>query len=255
MGDKMAYRVALDSIPEGKSGQEGLMAVNWMKAAEQDGIPTAFIVDRQSRVAWIGHPMAMEEPLAKVVANKWDIEAEAVKLKKAQEAAHKMRELNTKIAPAYQQKDYAKVLSILDDAIAKDPGLEEQLSFFKFNVLLQADKSADAAEYGAKLVDGKLKDNAMALNQLSWGIVDPAAPKKDPALIDLALKAALRADELSKEKDPAIADTLGAAYYASGNIDKAIETQERALTLAKGTQFEKDPSLAQHLSMYKAAKK
>jgi hypothetical protein len=69
------------------------------------------------------------------------------------------------------------------------------------------------------------------------------------------MKAALRADDVSKQKDPAIADTLAAAYFAAGKTAQAIETQERALKLAKGTQFEKDPSLAQHLATYKAAAK
>src|SRR5579871_321929 len=36
MGSKMDYRVAMDQIPQGKTSQAGLMAVNWMDAAHQN---------------------------------------------------------------------------------------------------------------------------------------------------------------------------------------------------------------------------
>ena len=58
MGDKMTYRVALDDKSQEKNGA---MAVNWMVAADQNGIPTAFIVNQQGRIAWIGHPMELTE--------------------------------------------------------------------------------------------------------------------------------------------------------------------------------------------------
>src|SRR6516225_6973214 len=53
MGDKMDYRVALDSVPAGKPRGDGAMAQGWMTAAGQDGIPTAFIINGEGRVAWI----------------------------------------------------------------------------------------------------------------------------------------------------------------------------------------------------------
>jgi thiol-disulfide isomerase/thioredoxin len=58
MGEKMTYRVALDD----KSQQsKGAMAVTWMEAADRKGIPVAFLVNRESRIVWVGHPMALEE--------------------------------------------------------------------------------------------------------------------------------------------------------------------------------------------------
>src|SRR5580700_2773202 len=58
MGESMTYRVALDD----KEGSEkGKMADTWMQAAGQNGIPTAFLIDTTGHVAWIGHPMALQE--------------------------------------------------------------------------------------------------------------------------------------------------------------------------------------------------
>jgi hypothetical protein len=58
MGDKMTYRVALDDKTSNKKGQ---MAQTWMDAAGRDGIPSAFLVDTQGKIAWIGHPMELKE--------------------------------------------------------------------------------------------------------------------------------------------------------------------------------------------------
>ena len=67
MGDKMDYHVAMDT-------EDAFMADHWMKAADQNGIPTAFLV-QFGRVVWIGHPMGgLEEALGEVVAGKFDLE-------------------------------------------------------------------------------------------------------------------------------------------------------------------------------------
>lgn len=255
MGAKMDYHVAMDAVPVGQNGQLGAMATTWMQAAEQNGIPAAFIVNKDSKIAWIGHPMKMEAPLAKIVAGTWDIKVEAENSRKAAITDRKLRDLQAAFIPAYQKKDYAKVVSILDDAIVSDPEIEGQVAPIKLMMLQRQGKTDEAADYITKLVGGALKDNIEGLNQVAWSLVDPDAPKKSTAaLVTAAVKAALRADDLSKGKDPAIADTLAAAYFADGKAAKAVQTQERAIAIAKGTQFERDPSFGQHLAKYKGGK-
>jgi thiol-disulfide isomerase/thioredoxin len=252
MGDKMNYCVAMDTVPPGKTGNDGLMAKTWMTAAGQDGIPSAFIINKDSKIAWIGHPMTMEEPLKKIIAGDWDLKAEKAKIEKEQDQKIKMMALRQKLQKAAQSGDQKQILAVIDQAISEDPSMEAQLGSAKFN-MLQKDPE-QAAAYGTHLVDKVLNDNAMGLNALSWSLVDPARPSKaDPKLVAVALKAIQRADELSKGKDPAIADTLGCAYFASGNVAKALETQERAVKLAKGTEFEKDPDIAKRLEQYRKA--
>ena len=48
-----------------------------MTAAGQGGIPTAFIVNGEGKIAWIGHPMEMEKPLEKVIAGTLDLKTAA----------------------------------------------------------------------------------------------------------------------------------------------------------------------------------
>jgi hypothetical protein len=62
MGDRMDYLVARDTAANH-------MAKSWLEAAGLDGIPSAFIVDGDGNIAWIGHPMdSMEKALDGVLS-------------------------------------------------------------------------------------------------------------------------------------------------------------------------------------------
>ncbi len=252
MGDKMDYCVALDDVAEGAARDTGKMAVNWMKAAEQKGIPTAFIIDKTTHIAWIGRPMDMDKPLEQIEAGKWDIKAARADMDKQQAIEKKMAEVSQKFRSA--GNDPAKRLAVLDDAIKSDPDMEPTLANIKFALMLNAQPDApETIAYAARLTETVFKDDSAQLNSVAWNLVDPAQPKRGKKLRAVALKAALRADALEQNKDAAIADTLAKAYFDNGNTAKAIETQTRALKLAKGTEMEKDASLAQHLAEYKKA--
>jgi thiol-disulfide isomerase/thioredoxin len=70
MGDKMEYTVACDD--ERKTSQ------GYMAAYGQNGIPTAFVVGKNGKVLWFGHPMAeLEETLEQVLEGKYDLAAAA----------------------------------------------------------------------------------------------------------------------------------------------------------------------------------
>jgi len=63
MGDKMDYRVALDRNRQTSAA--------YMTAFNQNGIPHAFIVDRDGRIAWHGHPMAgLDKAIEKILEGK-----------------------------------------------------------------------------------------------------------------------------------------------------------------------------------------
>ncbi len=55
-GDKMEYLVAFDA--------DGSMSRDWMMAAKQRTIPTAFIIAKGGKIAWIGPANQVEKPLA-----------------------------------------------------------------------------------------------------------------------------------------------------------------------------------------------
>jgi thiol-disulfide isomerase/thioredoxin len=79
MGDKMDYVVAID--------EEHQTSTGYMKEFGINGIPHAFIVDKEGRVVWHGHPMAgLDQAVEQVIAGKLDVE----KAKKHQVARKKL---------------------------------------------------------------------------------------------------------------------------------------------------------------------
>ena len=55
-GNSMVYNVGLDDL-------KGTLADTWMKAAGANGIPTAFVIGKNGKIAWIGHPMELDNVL------------------------------------------------------------------------------------------------------------------------------------------------------------------------------------------------
>ncbi len=264
LGDKMDYRVAIDKPSASDKANndkntpeqsEGKTARAWLDASGQSGIPTAFIVNRDAKVAWIGHPMEMEKVLEQVVAGTFDLQAAAKKFKEEQAMLRKLRELRARLASAEREGGNKAVLKVLDEAILENAALETMLGLQRFAILSQAnDTDAQAQEYGRRLMDKVFKDNPDALSNLAWLVVQPGAPQKPtPGLVKVALLAALRADELTERKDPNYADTLARAYFVSGNRKKALETQERAVKLAGGASPLDIKELKERLEEYRKA--
>jgi thiol-disulfide isomerase/thioredoxin len=234
-GPKMEYTVAID-------GKEATMATTWMEAAGLNGIPSAFIVNQEGIVAWIGHPMAgLDRALEGVVAGTFDVAAEkerVAKEKAAEEA--RMAEMRP-IMELLQQEKYREAVAAMDEAFAKNQDLERALGFTKFMTMTEYDEAA-AYGYAKQLADGLYKDQPMMLNQIAWTIVDDETPLKKPE-IKFALDIAQRAFDQLKEDDfesqAFILDTLALAQFKDGQVAKAIANQEKALAAAgKATNFD-----------------
>lgn len=243
----MGYTVAIEKkyTDDGANIRNGLMAADWMAAAGQRGIPSAFIVDKTGTVAWIGHPMSMDKPLEEIVAGKFDVKAEAKKYaaKMAAEA------VVNKMMTAYRAQDWEATLAAYDEVVKVSPDAAVNYIGMKFDVLINKKSDTKAAYAFAREALVKINDNSMALNQLAWTIVDPDGTVKDKDL-DLAMKAALRANELTKGNDAAIVDTVARVYFCKGDIAKAIELQTKAVSLATG---EMKAELQKALDEYKKA--
>lgn len=245
-GDGMAYTVGYDSNRS--------MSKDWMEAAEQKGIPAAFVVDGTGTIAWIGHPMELDKPLAEIVAGKWDIKAEAAKAKAKAELMAKLEPVQEKAGAATQAGNWDEALAALEEGIAMGEQAEQQLALWKCYVLLQQKNSVGAYAYADKLCKGVLKDDAVNLAQLASMMIDPeligGIEKKS---YDAPLACALRACELMKGKadEAACLATLAAVYSAKGDNAKAIETQTRAVALMKDKEGAEE--YVQKLETYKQA--
>lgn len=250
-GEEIGYALAADQPAgaDGKpSGGDGKTAQTWLAAAGYSEIPTAFIINGDGKIAWIGGPTddnnAMDKVLDQVVAGKWDIQKAAAAAKNREKVGSLLRDLSA----AKRAGDIDAQLEVIDKVLVIDPGATDATAIGraplvaeKFAILLLGKKdSAAAYAYGNQAVDGVAKDNSIALNNIAWTIVDPEGPEIENRDLKLALKAAQRADELMQHKDPAILDTLAKVYHDQGDMAKALEIQQKAAELSVGTMFEKE---------------
>jgi thiol-disulfide isomerase/thioredoxin len=230
MGDKMDYSVALDQVPEGGDPAEGAMAKTWMAAAEEQGIPTAFVV-HDGTIAWIGHPMEMDGPLAKIVAGQWDSKATAAERLVAKIKEKKVTAARERIYKPYRDRDFKATLAAIEEATASDSELGGEFDVIKLAALDNLGDLDTALTLGAKLIES-YQDDAHRLNWVAWTVVNPDRDQEpDRRLAELALQAAKRADELTKGEDLNLVDTLACALYRTGDAAGAVAAEEKALKL------------------------
>jgi thiol-disulfide isomerase/thioredoxin len=238
MGDKMTYRVALDD----KSANEtGKMAETWMMAAGRNGIPSAFLVDKQGVIAWIGHPMELtEKTIDDVLAGTFDVHKAAAAYENAQKNENQMRTVWMGLNKAVQQKQWDKAEAKLDEAEKLLPeDQRDNLDMPRLNILFGKEDYPAAYKLAGKISDAH-KDNPMLQNELAWRIAtDPGIKERD---LKLAESFANRANEGAKGKDPGILDTVARVKFMQGQKEEALALQEKAVGLADGdlkTQLEK----------------
>lgn len=209
--DRTHYTLATD--PDGSVKKE------IFRAAGCRGIPTSFIVGRDGHIEWFGHPMRMDGPLEKVLAGTWD-----------REAAKQRKVLDAQLQKAYSAEEWATAATVLDEILALEPE-SVSLQRLKFALLLtKLGKSEEAYALATKLVEASW-DDARLLNEVAWTIVDDKGVKRRD--LDLAMKIAVRAVELTEEEDAAILDTLARVHYEKGDRAKAIEIQKKAVDKCK----------------------
>lgn len=226
--EKMRYRVAIDN--EDKTSEA------WMKASNQRGIPTAFVV-QGGKLKWIGHPM---DELGLTVAKLTDDKEYAKKEEEAKKKREQIQELMGKFQMAAMGEDWAKCVSIVDDALKID-STDFSLMMTKYHLTaVKLKKAEDAASFGRVIV--AKTESAEELNALAWTILT-SEDFEDGRDLELAKMAAAKAMKLSKEKDPSVIDTYARALADTGDLRGAVEWQTKAVELADGdmkTELEKN---------------
>jgi len=247
MGDKMTYRVALDEVAGGDA-QKGKMAETWMVAAGRNGIPTAFVVDKSGKIAWIGHPMELEETLLeKVLAGTFDVVKAAADFEQAEKNQARVNALGRQLNDCLQKKDWTGAETALNEIEKLVPANQQsQVGLTRFQIGLDKKDYPAAYRLAGELSEAN-KDNPMLQNELARIIIaKDGVEERDLALAE---KIATRANEAAKGKDPNIMDTLARVLFMNGKKDAAIQWQEKALALTSD-----DARFKAALESYRAGK-
>ncbi|MEE8155852.1 MAG: redoxin domain-containing protein [Phycisphaerales bacterium] len=89
---------------------------DYFRAAGQRGIPCAFIIGKDTKVEWIGHPMQMDEPLESVVKDTWDRDEFKTKFQRDRQTKEKLMERQKQLAAAIGAEDWATAVELSWDS-------------------------------------------------------------------------------------------------------------------------------------------
>jgi thiol-disulfide isomerase/thioredoxin len=183
MGDQMNYSVAVD--------REGVTHARYMDQYELQGIPTAFVVNQEGRVVWVGSPLTgLSNAVAQVLAGKLDL-------------AESTREF------ARKKKQYAY-----------------QAVFQKYAMLCMYGARDQATTAGQALFD-IVKGEAALSKTLALDILQDGRFRfRD---LNLARKAASEAVSLTGRNDNVSLAALAISQYYLGEMDTAVGTLKEAI--------------------------
>ncbi len=248
MGEKMSYRVATDDT---STQEKGFMAENWMAAADQHGIPCAFVIGKEGKIAWIGHPAGLTSALLTEVSNGTFDTTKAAELQAKQDAQQSAQaEIGQKINAAIKKGDWDAAKATVDEIEKDHPEFAEPLTGVRFHIAQKKGDSAELTKQAKKLLASPMAENPSMLNQVAWAI---GGEMKDPTpeALELASSAATKAVEKTKGEEAAVLDTLARIQFRQGKKDDAIKTQEKAVAACKDTT---KAGLEKTLSAYKEGK-
>jgi len=212
---------------------DGSAKLDYMQAARQRGIPTAFIVGKTGKIEWIGHPIQIDQPLKQVVAGAWDRDAFGSGFRLVQEL--RVRHEQASLAADEGDVERAREIGASMMRLSKLPDIKRRAAMmvqrverkiFRDYLENDQDKAAKQLPRIVELLDG----DAQAINQVTWGIVKIAEAGKPVSDKLLQLSADITNAALSPtEPEGSLLDTIAHCYYHLGDLDRAIAYQQRAV--------------------------
>lgn len=243
-GDNMVYNVGMDDM-------KGTIAKTWAEAANVHGIPTAFVIGKDGKIVVICHPMELTDLLPKILAGTFDSKAFAKQKADEEAKANEFQQTFAKAGELFGQKKYKETVEEIDRVLAAKPEYMKEGAMIKYSILLGYDESA-AYAYARKISEGIYKDDVPALrNIVSCIISNPELKTPD---YDLAVSVAEQAAALTKNENVGVLQALAEANFKKGNIDKAIEVQEKAISLLAADSDEQKKDFEATLAEYKSKK-
>lgn len=207
---------------------------SYFEAAGLSGIPAVFIIGKDARIEWIGHPVEMDDALEAVVENRWDRAAHQAEILERQEASREFRTASKRISATFEAKQWEDAIEALDVLIAL--GHETYIPT-KYAVLLSRLRDYDRGyAYGREIMEQSWDDNPWLLYQLAWNTAgNDKYPIDDAARdLDFALKVAERSVELTEGSDEMYLTMLARVHAARGEHDQAVKAQRQAIKIVEG---------------------
>jgi thiol-disulfide isomerase/thioredoxin len=203
----------------------------WMARESSQGWPWSFLIDRQGRVAYIGHPERLDAVLEQVLAGTYDMDGAM--------RAYRARADALDLVPQFTEARKGELWQVADQTysrmFAADRAVAGVYAGAEYKVLALGMRDQQrAARFGRDAIAKSFSEDRGALRALARVIIDPGVPLKTRDY-ELARLAAERVDALGDHKDPDAMADLAAVYFAQGDVGHAVETQQRVVSLTSGS--------------------
>lgn len=235
-GHRMGFTVGFDKLEETYD--------HYMTAAGINGIPHAFIISKDRRIAWHGYPTPeMEQVLEQIIAGRFDLKEAALRA----DAGKRLTTLANRFNLLAARRQWDGALEALQEMLQIDPANPEgiQVSLRMITMEMHDRQRVRAwVETYMQNHPGSAAGLAMVARTL---MSFPEPGDRHPDLALAAAEAACKADEASVEALQARAQAL----HQIGKIDRAIEWQEKAVALADKSA---KPRTQQALEYYRACR-
>lgn len=223
MGEKMAYNIAMDN-------NDQHMGNNWMKSAGQYGIPSTFLI-KEGKIIWIGHPLALDSTLVKVIGGTFNMETYAKeynqKNAKRQDELAPLLALSKQVTDLIAVKEYSEALNAVDNALVTiKPPYDLSVRMMKFTLLFEYDIPA-ALTYAKELCKEEPSGK---------GVVGQAIASKDglpKEAYQLAVDYFTEQLAIPGVQVPMIHNYIAQCYFKMNDRANAIASEEKAVKLGE----------------------
>lgn len=230
------------------AGDSGTIEENWMAAARRNSIPTAFVIGRDGKIVWYGHPsQGLETALDGLLAGTFDPAAEADRARELEEKMSRQQGLATLMQKAFTNGDYGKALQHCDEILALDNQLFAYAAVRRFSLLLiDIHDEQGAYDWAKRVLEQDYPDRAPVHAGFAE-VVLRSSPNAEH--LAWASEIAKRAEELTEGRDAGVLTVQARVRHAQGQRDEAIATLRRALAIA-GNEIK--PVIQTYLAEYEA---
>ncbi len=222
------------------SDPDGSVHKSYMLATRQRGIPAAFIIGKDSKLEWVGHPAEIDEVLSAVLDDNWNREVFKVRFEDEQRLID-MNEEVQKVARSVDQNDrpaFAKaILAVIEkyETILKSEDMRRELALSKLDYLmdLQFDAPSTTTLFAQAMLDDAL--SPVKKHDLAWRAYEVSVEQDivNKALLKSAADAIPKfLPQLTEDSHATVMDTLAHLQHRIGDSKAALLTAEKAYELS-----------------------
>ena len=239
-GDDKTYRditshYCLTSDPDDSASRD------YMLATRQNGIPAAYIVGRDGRLEWTGHPMEMDKPLQQILDGTWDRAEFAKEFDDRQHMMDLEEKLNEMASQAKNPDDPIAMAKLMLPVVAKyeqmisSPAIKMNVKALQMELMLAGEPKNPATVALVKSMMDNDKVSAPAKHDIAWKTFEMSMeddnfnPKILEVMADTLPKLLSKLDE---DSHPTVLDTLAHIQFRLGKKAEAIKTAQKAYDLS-----------------------